>query len=184
MLTIKDMTQLGKLVVLHHGWAAAKAFKAYQMDEADRAVLARCALDLLGLFPAGLFPANSQPAGLMSAALAVALERKLSAPVQLVEGMLAVEGVVVLTAHRWVMMGGVIVDLALFRIAYAEGAPALLTKYIDLNFGPDKGLFVAPWKKQGSAGLTYAPRAVLPEGEVTALMGEAFALIKQPKAPE
>jgi hypothetical protein len=179
MLTIKDMTQLGKLVALHHGWAAAKAFKAYQMDEAGRAVLARCALDLLDLFPAG-----PHPAGLMSAALAVALERKLSAPVHVVEGVLAVEGVVVQPEHRWVMVGGVVVDLALFRIAYAPEAPALLTKYIDLNFGPDKGLFVAPWKKQGSAGLTYAPRAVLPENEVTALMGEAYALIQQAKAAD
>ncbi len=70
MSAIKDIAQLGKLVAAQHGWPAAKAFKAYEMTDADRDALSRCAIDLLKVFP----PIPGACA-LMSAALAVSLER-------------------------------------------------------------------------------------------------------------
>ncbi len=51
MTPIKDLAQLGKQIAAQHGWAAAKAFKAYEMNDSDRAVLSQCALDLLKVFP-------------------------------------------------------------------------------------------------------------------------------------
>jgi hypothetical protein len=51
MSTVKDLAQLGKLVALHHGWAAAKAFKTHALTDAERAVVSQGAVDLLTVFP-------------------------------------------------------------------------------------------------------------------------------------
>lgn len=193
MLAIKDIAQLGKLIATQHGWAAAKAFKSYQMTEADQAALSRCAIDLLKVFPA-VSGASPQ----MSAALAVALERQMQAPIHVVAGTLAVQGVPVLgdrqpfdgaevfstsspcwNGHVWVMVGPYVVDIAIFRIAYSAQGPDVLSKHVDLVFGPDKGLYVDHWKKTRQQGLDYEPHYVLNEDEVNRLMGEAFEMIKQ-----
>lgn len=178
MSTLKDMVQLGQKVAGQHGWAVAKAFKAYAMSDADRAVLSACALDLLQLFPA--IPDAS---ALMSAALAVSLERRMAAPVQVVSGTLWVDGVNPFAQdYSWVMIGPYVVDLALFRTAYAAWGPARLAKHIDLVFGPGKGVYVDLWKRTARHGLRYDPRDVLGSEDVTRLMGEAFHIIKQAQA--
>ena len=178
-MTIKDIAQLGKHIAAQHGWPAAKAFKAYEMSDADRAVLSQCALDLLKLFPATV--RNSAQ---MSAALAVSLERRMQAPIQVVSGALLVEGEAVFApssdgpGHTWVMLGAYVVDMALFRAAYSADGPARLARHVDLVFGPGKGVYVAPWKQTQQAGLRYDPRHVLSAEEVTRLMGEAYQTIK------
>ncbi len=193
MSAIKDIAHLGKLVAAQHGWPAAKAFKAYAMNDADREALSRCAIDLLKVFP----PIPGACA-LMSASLAVSLERCLEAPIHVVAGTLAVDGVPVFgnrepfdgpkvfsasnpdwDGHVWVMVGANIVDVSLFRTAYSRHAPPRLAKHIDLVFGPNKGLYVDRWKRTSQLGLSYEPQYVLSADEVTGLMGGAYHVIKQ-----
>ncbi|KUR78455.1 hypothetical protein [Novosphingobium sp. Fuku2-ISO-50] len=192
----KDITQLAQRIAAQHGWAAAKAFKAYAMTDADRAVLSQCALDLLAIFP----PAAGSSA-LISAALAVSLERRMTAPIHVVAGTLSVEGVPIFgdgqpfdgahifspsapdwDGHVWIMIGPHIVDMAIFRTAYSAQGPARLARHVDLTFGPGKGLYVDHWKKTPRVGLHYDPHYVLSADEVTRLMGDAFAVIKQARA--
>lgn len=191
MSAIKDMTQLGRLVARNHGWDAARAFKAQALSEPARAALSQGALDLLRLLPEA--PMSS---ALLSAALAVSLERRIDAPVHVVTGALSVNGSEIFGAdasvedmasptwngHAWVMIGSHVVDIALFRIAYSAQGPAPLAKHVDLVFGPGKGLYVDEWKRTRRVGLGYAPARVLSAEEVTALMGHAFHLIKQARA--
>jgi len=193
MATIKDLAQLGKHIAAQHGWPAAKAFKSYVMDDADGAVLSKCAVELLAVFPP--LPRAS---ALLSAALAVSLESRMAAPIQVVAGTLAVEGVPVFgdrqpfdgpavfgtanpewDGHVWVMVGPYVVDAAIFRIAYSSDGPAVLSRHVDLTFGPNKGLYVDSWKRTAQRGLSYEPQYVLSAEEVTRLMGGAYHAIQQ-----
>lgn len=188
----RDLAQLGKRIALHHGWAAAKAFKSAAMTPADGEAVAKAGFDLQRVFPAA-----PDEAPLMAAALAVRLEEALSAPAYVVAGTLAVEGVPVLgdrlafdpaaafggetpafKGHVWLMLGEVIIDIALFRLAYSAQGPAALVRHIDLAFGPGKALFVDRWKHAARLGLNYEPHYVLSTEEVTHLMGGAFHAIK------
>jgi hypothetical protein len=179
--TIHTSADLGKLIAQTHGWPAAKAFKAYALRDADRLTLSQAAVDLLKLFPP-----MPEASALMSAALAVTLEKRLGAPVQVIAGTLSVEGIPTLapsqsapSGHIWLMLGATVVDVALFRIAYSREAPARLAKHIDLTFGPNQALYVAPWRQTAKHGLTYAPVRALPAEEVTSLMAAAYHAIKQ-----
>ncbi len=192
MKPIKDLAQLGKQIAAQHGWAAAKAFKAYEMNDSDRAVLSQCALDLLKVFP----PMPGACA-LMSASLAGTLERRMTAPVHVVAGTLVVDGEPVFgdrkpfdgpaafaasnpdwDGHVWVMVGPYVVDVSLFRTAYSRHGPPRLAKHINLAFGPNKGLYVDHWKRTGQLGLGYEPQYVLSAEEVTSLIGGAYHVIK------
>ncbi|AXB78668.1 hypothetical protein [Novosphingobium sp. P6W] len=189
----KDLLQLGKLVASTHGWPAARAFKAYDLSDADRARMAGCAVDLLKVFPKA--PGAS---AFLSAAFAVHLERHLSAPVHLVAGTLAVDGERVyeddrsslaanaFTAedprwqgHVWVMVGGYIADISIFRAAYSSDCPPALARHVHSVFGQDKGLYVDQWRRSRRLGLSYEPQYVLGQDEVTNLMGGAYRLIEQ-----
>jgi hypothetical protein len=193
MSTVKDLVQLGRHVAAKHGWPLAKAFKSYEMSEADGAILSRCAVELLRIFPSR--PGTSAQ---MSAALAVSLERHLKVPACVMAGTLAVEGVPVFgdrrpfdgarvfgeadpewSGHAWLMVGPYIVDISIFRTAYSAWGPAGLAKYVDLTFGPNKGLYVDLWKQTRQQGLSYEPQYVLGADEVTGLMGSAYRFIEQ-----
>lgn len=193
MSATRDLNNLGKLIAAQHSWAATKAFKSYEMDEGQQTALIKTATDLLKIFP----PLPGACA-LMSAALAVMLERQMDAPIHVVAGTLAVEGVPVFgdrkgfdgasvfassdpdwDGHAWVMIGTYIVDISIFRTAYSGRAPARLAKHIDLVFGPGKGLYVDRWQKTSKLGLSYEPHYVLSAAEVTKLMGGAHEAIKQ-----
>lgn len=196
MSAIKDIAHLGKLVAAQHGWAAAKSFKAYEMTDTDREALSQCAIDLLKIFPA--IPGAC---ALMSAALAVGLERCMAAPIHVVAGTLVVDGDLVFgdrqpfdgpqvfsksnpdwDGHVWVMIGSYVVDISIFRTAYSRQGPARLAKHIDLTFGPNKGLYVDRWKRPSQLGLSYEPQYVCSGDEVTRLMGGAFHVIQQAKS--
>ena len=196
MSIAKDLAQLGKLIAASHGWPAAKAFKSCAMSEADGAHLAKCAVQLLHAFPAG--PDTS---ALMSAALAVQLERVLTAPAHVIAGTLAVEGEPVFGdrrpfdgpaifgtshpnwhGHVWVMIGPHVVDISLFQTAYSRFGPPRLARHVDLVFGPGKGLYVDHWQRCRQRGLSYEPQYVLNEAEVTRLMGGAYELIEKARS--
>lgn len=192
----KDLVHLGRLIAAQHGWPAAKAFKSYEMGEADRATIASCAVQLLAAFPATPY-ANA----VMSGAFAVQLERALTAPVHVVAGTLAVEGQPVFGdrqpfdgpaifgashpefhGHVWVMIGPYVADISLFRSAYSRSGPPRLSRHVDLVFGPGKGLYVDDWQRCRQRGLSYEPQYVLSEEEVTRLMGGAFEIIEKARA--
>lgn len=192
MSASKNIAELGRLVAVHHGWAAAKAFKAYEMDDGDRAKISHAALEILKLFPP---VADAGP--LLTAALAVRLEQRLDAPVYMVAGRLLLDRVAVLSearavpmkafptensgdyaGHCWLMVGAHVVDVNIFRLAYSAQGPAALSRHVDLVFGPNKGLYVDGWSRTRRMGLKYEPEYVLSEAEVTQLMGQAFSLIK------
>lgn len=196
MSIARNLEQLGKLVSVDHGWPAAKAFKAYRMSDSDRAALSARAVDLLKVFPP--VPGTCT---LMSAALAVSLEGRLSAPVYLVAGTLSVEGVPVFgdrhpidgaqvfatsnpdwNGHVWAMVGPYIVDISIFRTAYSSVGPARLARHILSTFGPNKGLYVDLWRHTGRVGLGYEPQYVLSSDEVTALMQGAYKVMTQANA--
>jgi hypothetical protein len=187
MLPVKDLAQLGQRVAATHGWAAAKAFKAYAWSDADRARIARCASELLGVFPKGPGTVN-----LLTAALAVQLQRHLQAPVHLVAGTLSVDGAAVLgdrlpfdgpgvfaepnpawPGHLWVMVGAHVVDVAIFRIAYSPDCPPELAHHVHGVFGPDKGLYADQWRQARRLGLAYEPQYVLSEDDLMRLMAAA-----------
>lgn len=198
MTIARDLVQLGKLVAAQHGWAAAKAFKAYEMPGADKARLAACAVEILKVFPRAA-DRPSAVSGWLSAALAVQLERHLAAPVQVVAGVLAVDGQPVYgrrepvdgpaafggkdagwDGHVWVMVGPYVVDLGMFRAAYSADCPPELARYVHSVFGQNQAVYVDHWRRTRQSGLSYEPQYVLSRDEVTLLMGGAYRLI----APE
>lgn len=188
MPNAKDLSRLGQKVAAAHGWPAAKAFKAYVWSEADQARIARCAADLLKVFPTG--PGTFAP---LCAALAVQLDRSLDAPVHVVAGTLRVGGAPVLDfpagtaeysaleedqrGHAWIMIGAHIVDPAIFRLAYSADGPAELSRHVLSVFGPDKAVYADQWRRTARLGLTYEPHRVLSAPEVDRLMGAAYQLI-------
>lgn len=192
MAKTKDLSALGRLIAVHHGWSAAKAFKTYEMDDAARAKVSAAALDILRVFP----PIPSASA-LMSAAFAVRLEEILGGPIQVVAGTLSVNGEPVFSdrtalrsgafsgenpgwsGHVWVMVGPYIADVSVFRIAYSRSGPATLSRHIDLTFGPNKGLYVDHWARTRQQGLQYEPSYVLSRDEVNRLMAEAYHTIRE-----
>ena len=180
MALIRDMARLGKQVAARHGWAAAKAFKAYRMSEADQAALSHCAVELLRAFPDG-FAASAA----MSAALALALERVTDAPVQVVAGTLLLDDAVLFgtepeaNRHVWIMIGPYVVDISIFRIAASPDAPDRLVRHIDLTFGRGKALYVDQWRRTARLGLRYEPEHVMDADEITALMGGAYEAIQK-----
>ncbi|WP_260928761.1 hypothetical protein [Novosphingobium sp. 9] len=195
MQPAKDLLQLSQRVAASHGWAAAKAFKGWRWSEADQATIASTATALLKVFPGS----HGHEAAL-SAALAVQLERQLGAPVQLVAGTLSLDGVPVIgdrqtfdgpavfsqdepdfAGHLWVMAGGHVIDIALFRLAASPECPPELARHVHLAFGQGKGLYADRWRGAKRSGLSWEPQYVLSEAEVTGLMGTAFRLMTAAK---
>lgn len=193
MIPAKDLVHLGKLVAARHGWAEARAFKAYEPDDADRARIAGCAVELLKAFPKA--PGTS---AFLSGAFAVQLDRHLSAPVHLVAGTLSVDGVAVYEdsravdgpaifaapepqwgGHIWAMVGPYVADIAIFRAAYSSDCPPALARHVHSVFGQEKGLYVDHWRRARRVGLGYEPQYVLSRDEVTSLMGGAYRLMQQ-----
>jgi hypothetical protein len=186
-----DLVALGSLVAASHGWPAAKAFKAYVPTDADKAAIAGKARDILSIFP-------SVPNGsaFMSAAFAAHLQRDLDIPVQVVAGTLSVEGETVLgdgegldgpsvfasdarvwNGHVWVMIGGHVADISIFRMAYSADCPPRLGRHVVHIFGDGKGLYFDAWRHTRQLGLGYHPHHVLSEVEVTALVAGAHEVI-------
>ncbi|WP_232492646.1 hypothetical protein [Novosphingobium kaempferiae] len=191
MLPVKDLAQLGQRIAATHGWPAAKAFKAYVWSDEDQALIAGCASDMLKVFPK-----EAGTEHLLSAALAVQLERRLQAPVHLVAGTLSLDGVPVRgnrqpfdgpavfateqpawRGHIWVMVGPHIVDAAIFRLANSPDCPPALARHVHSVFGSDKGLYADQWRRSRRLGLEYEPQYVLSGDEVDRLMGAAYRLM-------
>lgn len=196
MSTIKDITALGSLVAATHGWAEAKRFKAWQPGDADKAVLATRARELLDIFP-DVAGAGAR----MSAAFAVHLERALDAPIHVVAGTLLADGERVFGSdapidgaalfsdggpdfdgHMWVMIGGYVADIALFRTAYSRLAPPALGRHVAATFGPGKALYFDAWRHTRQVGLRYEPRHVLTRDQVDGLVRGAHRLIEEHRA--
>jgi hypothetical protein len=192
MTVAKDLAELGKLIAAQYGWPSAKAFKAYEMSDADRVTLTTSAVNLLSIFPD-----EPDTGAMLSAAFAVQLERALVAPIHVVAGTVTVEGEPVFSdpapldrqailstgdldwrGHVWVMVGPYVADISIFRAAYSRHGAASLSRHVDLVFGPNKALYVDAWTRTRRVGLVYEPRYVFSAAEVTALMGGAYRKIE------
>jgi hypothetical protein len=197
MLKTHDLVQLGSLVAATQGWPAAKAFKAYVASDEDKAAIANKARELLGIFPT--IPGAG---ALMSAAFAAHLERDLDLPIQVVAGTLSVEGAPVIgdgrpfdgpaifgtshpdwNGHVWVMIGGYVADISIFRTAYSASCPPRLGRHIVHTFGGGIGLYFDAWRHTRRLGLGYHPQYVLSEAEVTGLVAGAHAAIVAARPP-
>ncbi|MFT4053423.1 MAG: hypothetical protein QM681_02870 [Novosphingobium sp.] len=191
MPPVKDLVQLGQRVAATHGWPAARAFKAYAWTEADQARIAGCAADLLKVFPKQVGTGM-----LLSAALAVQLERHLDAPVHLVAGTLSIDGVPVRgdrqpfdgaqvfaadepawDGHVWIMVGAHVVDVAIFGLARSADCRPELARHVHSVFGQDKGLYADQWRRARRVGLEYEPQYVLSREDVDRLMAAAYRLL-------
>ncbi|MET0366191.1 MAG: hypothetical protein ABW169_16225 [Sphingobium sp.] len=191
MPAANDLAKIGRRVAASHGWAAAKAFKAYVWSEDDRADIATSASEILKMFPKA---AGNED--LLNATLAFQLQRRLDAPVHLVAGTLNVDGLPVRSdqlphdgtspfaagapiwrGHLWVMVGPHIIDAAIFRLANTPDCPPALARHIHLVFGPDKGLYADHWLRSRRVGLEYDPQYVLNEEDETQLLAAAFGLM-------
>jgi hypothetical protein len=191
MPTVNDLAQVGHRVAATHGWAAAKAFKAYVWSEQDQAAIAACASKILKLFPQA-----SRNEDLLSATLAFQLQRRLQAPIYLVAGALSVNGVTVCgdqlpssdgnpfdadalpwERHLWIMVGPHVVDATIFRLANRPDCPSALARHVHSVFGPDKGLYVDHWRRTRRVGLEYDPRYILSNGDMDNLLSAAYILI-------
>lgn len=190
-----DLTQIGQRVAATHGWAAAKAFKAYVWSEQDRAGIAACAADILKMFAT-----IAGKDDLLSATLAFQLQRRLQAPVHLVAGTLSVDGVPVRgdhlpfdgsssfaaeapawRGHLWIMVGPHIVDTTIFRLANSPDCPPILARHVHSVFGSDKGLYADHWRRSKRIGLDYDPLYILSEADMTRLLADAYLLIADSK---
>lgn len=193
MPPVKDLAQLGQRVAATHGWATAKAFKAYAWTEADQARIAATAADLLKVFPR-----QAGSGMLLSTALAVQLERRLDAPVVLVAGTLSIDGMPVQgdrrlfdgpqifgevggepawNGHLWIMVGAHVVDVAIFGLARSADCRPELARHVHSVFGPDKGLYADEWRRSRRVGLEYEPQYVLSPEDVDRLMTAAYRLM-------
>lgn len=193
MPAVQDLAHLGQRVAATHGWPAAKAFKAYAWTEEDRAVIATCASQVLKVFPG-----TAGNEDLLAATLAFQLQRRLDAPVHLVAGALAVDGVTVRAdrlppdgtspfaaegpawrGHLWVMVGPHVVDATIFRLANGADCPPPLARHVHSVFGPDKGLYADHWRRSRRMGLEYDPLYVLSEADTEQLMTAAYRLMDE-----
>lgn len=191
MPTVNDLAQLGQRVAATHGWAAAKAFKAYAWNEQDQAAIAACASKILKLFPQA-----ARNEDLLSATLAFQLQRQLKGPVYLVAGALSVNGVIVRggqipsgegdpfatdarpwEGHLWIMVGPHVVDATIFRLANRPDCPSALARHVHSVFGSDKGLYVDHWRRTRRVGLEYDPHYVLSDDNMDQLLSAAYILI-------
>jgi hypothetical protein len=192
-----DLVQLGSLVAATQGWPAARAFKAYVASDEDKAAIANKARELLSIFPA--IPGAC---ALMSAAFAAHIGRDFDLPIQVVAGTLSVEGKLVFGdgqpfdgpaifgaynldwgGHVWVMVGGYVADISIFRTAYSASCPPRLGRHVVHTFGGGKGLYFDTWRHTHRLGLGYRPQYVLSEAEVTGLVAGAHAAIVAARSP-
>jgi hypothetical protein len=188
----KNMVELGALVAVTHGWEEARRFKKYRPSDDDKIILANCAKEILDIFPD-----MAAACAMMSAAFAVHLERGMTAPIHVVAGALyadgervfgtdaAVDGSRIFSrsafdwdGHVWVMTGGYVADISLFRTAYSREAPPALSSLVAATFGPGKGMYFDDWRKTRKLGLRYEPSYVLPAEQVDGLLAGAHALVK------
>jgi hypothetical protein len=78
--------------------------------------------------------------------------------------------------HCWVAVGEWIGDVSLCRTAYSRYGPRGLRRHVLNQFGPGRGLLLLTTTAAANEGLSYIPRYVLGEPQVTGLMHGAATL--------
>jgi hypothetical protein len=71
--------------------------------------------------------------------------------------------------HCWIWVAGLIGDASVFRTAYSETAPPVLTDAVIEAFGKGRGLILSTAADLASSGLDYRPLYVLTNKEVDGL---------------
>lgn len=71
--------------------------------------------------------------------------------------------------HAWAMVGGYIMDLSLFRSAYAIDHPSRLKSFILDNFGTGRGALISTLQ-QLPTGMTFVPRYALDDSRICGVL--------------
>jgi hypothetical protein len=75
--------------------------------------------------------------------------------------------------HCWIMLGGYLGDISIFRSAYAAPEGSNLRAVVIEKFGYNRGLFLKQWSEVGQWDLEYCPKHVATETEITGLINGA-----------
>jgi hypothetical protein len=184
-------SDLGALITRSHSAAVAEAYRAFDPNKTLLALLADTGKDVLSQFP-------WMPGGcaIMSAVYVARLQMFTDAPVFAVAGELSVGDVCIFgkeasephweaafttsdvswDGHCWVAFGDYVADISIFRTAYSQVSPPLLARHIAERFGRGRGLLICRPSDFSQLGMSYRPRYVLKESQVTGLFLEAKAI--------
>jgi hypothetical protein len=177
------------------GWrtkAEAKAYKAFEPTQEEKQTLAHTGGDVLR----HLSP-TAGACALMSAAFAERLQQSGLRHVYVVAGSLSVRGQLVFgdrlpfdgqkvfsesnsswNGHAWIMFGPYVADISIFRTAYSQRSPTLLTTHVRQEFGERRGLLMVRWTDAPKSGLRYSPQYILSDNQVAALTSGASAILR------
>jgi|ERR1044072_6837141 hypothetical protein len=175
------------LLAQSHSTAAAREHRAAHVTDETKAVLTAVGRELL----ADLTESTPGACVMMSALYAQRLRSK-GVPAYVVAGTLSVQGVRVFgtdvpfdgktafsesnldwDGHAWVVVGGHVADVSIFRTAYSKLSPPLLAEHVRGEFGLGRGLLLVAWRDAPKSGLYYAPRYVLTAAQVERLAHSA-----------
>ncbi len=182
--------RLDRLIAASHSPDAARAFRAYAPGAVEKDHLASVGGTVLRDF----LPLPGA-CTLLSAVYATRLRSVIDGPVHVVAGDLSADGVRVFgngqpidraifsqtnlswDGHVWVMLGGYVADVSLFRTARSKGSPPALAALVSREFGPHTGLVVVKWRDAPLSGLAYSPRYVLTDEQIATLDRSACAVL-------
>lgn len=71
--------------------------------------------------------------------------------------------------HAWVMVGGILCDLSLFRSAYATDRPNILKSFVAQQFGEGKGALLSP-VEDIPQGMEFVPKYALNDEQIWGLL--------------
>lgn len=178
------MAQLFGLIRDSYSLREARAWKAIRMTDPYRAALAEAGRDVLGLFKSG--PGRCTA---MTAVYVWRLRDMIDAPVFMVAGDLhaghervfgtgePIDGPEIFSCdsqswngHAWLVLGPMIADISICRTAFSPRSPPALARHFRATFSATAGLVAADATALADMALTYTPRYVLTEREITGLV--------------
>lgn len=185
------MPTLLELIAASHSQKAAAALQGRAPCDADRGALIEGGRTVLA--------ATKKVPGacvLTSVLYAQALRSLTDLPAYVVAGKLAVGDTIVFgdgacasaatfaasnpswDGHAWLVLGADMADASIYRTAYSDYAPPLLSRHIRSVHGEGRGLFVQRWATPDD-DLTYIPEYVLTEADIERLLsGAAHVLLR------
>jgi len=85
--------------------------------------------------------------------------------------------------HVWVVFGGVIGEISLFRTAYASSSPSWLRKRVFDSFGRNRGILLGEHHFLQNLGLDYQSKYVATDHQIAGLVNGSAQIIKFGKIP-
>lgn len=158
-------------------------------DDPELAALADVGRDVLMAFP--VVPGACM---MMSALYARGLRDRGHEDAQLVAGSLTIEGISVFGArglkgtplrtnldwdgHAWVTLGGFIADVSILRTGRSPKAPPRLRRFVEAQFSPTQGLYIASPEAAREDRLGYQMEWICEADEIEAIYRGALTYLK------